>query len=242
MLLVLFAFGCKQKKVLQETGFVFKPISMDSLLVVNSPSWEFFSAKADVNVSGDAINQSFGANIKMKKNEFVWLSASMFGIEGGRVYMQKDSITIINRLNRTYSKIGWEKAGAYIGASLDLQIVQNILLGNALLENMMGYSFSTDTSYYHVEHATEKQLYRFRADSFNARIDSSFFRGEKSGKHLTLNYANFKNYDGLLLPLLINMKAKDGEQRFNGKIEIQKWDSEAFNVQMRVPGSFERIQ
>lgn len=241
VLLILFAFGCKQKKAINSTEIIFKPISMDSLFVVNNPTWEFFSTRAEVNVSGDAVNQSVGANIKMKKDEFVWLSASMFGIEGGRVYMQKDSITIINRLNRSYSKIDWDKAGAYIGSNLNLQIAQNILLGNTLLENNGNFSFSTDTAFYHVESISDNQMYRFDADSVHARIENSFFRGEKSGKHLTLKYGKFKNIDGLLLPLLINMNAKDGDQKFVGKIEIQGWDSKEFNVNMKVPGSFKRV-
>ena len=66
-------------------------------------NWLHFSGKVDINTQ--QISQNIKINIKSKKDSLIWVSfRSLLGIEVARVKLTKDSLYIINRLAKTYSK------------------------------------------------------------------------------------------------------------------------------------------
>lgn len=239
---LIIAASCKNRRAAKETGIkAFNTVSLDSLLQKNSFQWQFIEASADVVVASETINQSVNANIKMEKDKIISISARVMGIEGFRIYMQEDSITVINRLGRSYTKIGWQEAGNYIGANLDLSITQNLLLGRLLITNDTNYNMNNEAkTLYWAEILAEKMIYKVHMDSFSHKIDSSFFRGAKTGKHLQLKYSNFNTFADLTLPQNISLKAKDGLSRFNGKINYNSIKTDPFTWSARVPSSFKR--
>jgi hypothetical protein len=241
ILILILSFGCKQRKAINQTGSKnFNPISLDSLLNVNSYEWDYIKANAEVSLSGEAINQNVNATINMERNKIIWISARVMGMEGLRIYMLEDSITVINRLGRSYYRLSWNEAGNYIGAKLDLQITQNLLIGKLLFNKDSTYKFTNDSTLYWTERLVDNMVYRTHMDSFTHKIDSSYFRGAKTGKNLQLKYSKFSNIGMLMLPLKISLRAKDGLKRFNGTIKYENIKTEPFEWSARVPASFKR--
>ena len=88
--------------------------------------------KLKTKINSSEINQSFTTNIRWKKNEKIWLSMSIIGIEGVRVLITKDSIKIMDKINSRYVL----KPLSYISqkALVDLSFsdIQNLLLGQLI--------------------------------------------------------------------------------------------------------------
>jgi hypothetical protein len=98
---------------------------------------EWLQAKAKVyaNIQGDVYNMQ--ATIKIQKNKIIWLSLKKLGFEVARVYITPDSIISINRLERTYQIETTETFASQFGFPLDMQVVQDLLIGNPLLPAKM---------------------------------------------------------------------------------------------------------
>lgn len=97
----------------------------------NNTDWLQAKAKVYANIQGDVYNLQ--ATIKIQKNKLIWLSLKKLGFEVARVYITPDSIIAINRIERTYQIENTETFASQFGFPLDMQIVQDLLMGNPLL-------------------------------------------------------------------------------------------------------------
>lgn len=96
-------------------------------------NFNYLSAKARVTFNDGKINQSFTANMRMQDNKTIWMSLTgPFGIEGGRVLIDSDTIQILDRLNRKYYNEPFSYISNFIPIEADFGLLQNILLGNPL--------------------------------------------------------------------------------------------------------------
>jgi hypothetical protein len=109
-----------------------------------------FTAKIEVDyVSGDGKKENFNAILRMYKDSVIWIAVTgLFGIEGLRAYINKDSIHIINKLDKIYTG----RSVAYIqevtGLPLDLPSMQELLLGNPVFfdsTNLLSYTRSANS-------------------------------------------------------------------------------------------------
>lgn len=135
--ILLVVIGCKSTKKVTDTVSDANLKQLVKNMENAAMDFKYFSAKAKVNFQDKSMNQSFTANIKMKKDEIIWMSLTgPFGIEGGRVLIEKDRIQIIDRLNRVYYDKPFSYISNFIPFKVDLNMLQNIILGNPIQENL----------------------------------------------------------------------------------------------------------
>ena len=108
-----------------------------------------FSAKIDVDyVGGDGKKENVNATLRMYKDSVIWIAVTgLLGIEGLRAVITKDSIRIINKLDKIYTG----RSVAYIqevaGLPLDLRSMQELLIGNPVFldSNIVSYTRSANS-------------------------------------------------------------------------------------------------
>jgi hypothetical protein len=108
--------------------------------------WMEAKAKVDLNDGSQSIKVS--AVIRMKKDEWVWISVKKFGFEGGRALIRKDSAFIINRINNEYYAEPLSYLEKTYGVPADLAALQNILLGNPVFLQTSGFQLSDTPEHY----------------------------------------------------------------------------------------------
>jgi hypothetical protein len=112
-------------------------------------SFNTFNARMDVEFTGgDGKREKVNATLRMYKDSVIWVSVTgPFGIEGLRAYITKDSIKIINKQAKVYTK----RSVAYIqevtGLPLDLASLQELLIGNPVFldSNIVSYTKTGST-------------------------------------------------------------------------------------------------
>ncbi|MFT3904639.1 MAG: DUF4292 domain-containing protein [Niabella sp.] len=111
---------------------------------LNKVSYNTFSGKADVEYSspkGKSLN--FDVKINMQKDELIWLSAlGPFNIEVARVLITKDSVQVLNKLQREYLAESISYVQEQLGLPLDLHSLQELIIGNPLFINEQKSSFT----------------------------------------------------------------------------------------------------
>lgn len=108
-----------------------------------------FSAKLGVDYKGsDGKGHDLNANIKMYKDSAIWLSVNaILGIEALRVLVTKDSVKMLNKLEKTYAARGISFLQEATSLPLDLHTLQELIIGNPVYldSNIVRYNRSGNT-------------------------------------------------------------------------------------------------
>jgi hypothetical protein len=117
----------------------------DALSKVNSNKVDFktFSAKVDVDYrGGDDKHYDVNATIRMHKDSLIWASVNaVLGIEAMRVLITKDSVFLLDKLNKTYTARSVDYLQEVTSLPLNLSTLQNLLMGNPVfIDSVVTYA------------------------------------------------------------------------------------------------------
>jgi hypothetical protein len=123
----------------------------NALLKLNGNKVDFktFSAKVDVDYrGGDDKHYDVNANLRMYRDSLIWVSVNaVFGIVAMRMLITKDSVYLLDKLNKTYLIRRIDYLQEVTGLPLTLSIVQDLLVGNPVFidSNIVSYSNNSNT-------------------------------------------------------------------------------------------------
>ena len=103
-----------------------------------------FSAKINVDYQGtDGKNYDVNANLRMYKDSVIWISiTAILGIEGLRALITNDSVKILNKQDKIYMARSVAYLQEVTALPLDLQSLQDILIGNPVFFDSTVVSYS----------------------------------------------------------------------------------------------------
>lgn len=103
-----------------------------------------FSAKINVDYSGsDGKKYDVNANIRMYKDSAIWVAVNaLLGIDAMRLYITKDSVKLIDKLNKTYTARSVDYLQEVTSLPLNLYMLQDLIIGNPVFldSNVVSYS------------------------------------------------------------------------------------------------------
>jgi hypothetical protein len=129
-------FSCKTPSIAVKTTGAPKMDASAAILdsvKAHAFQFEWFSGKAKVEVTAGNEKTDFTANFRIKKDSAIWISASpALGIEVARMLMTKDSIRVINRLDKKRYTRDYDFFKAFTTLPVDFYTIQNLITGNLL--------------------------------------------------------------------------------------------------------------
>lgn len=130
--------SCKRNKGVIETQEPLKERTASYLLRKyerNQFQYDWVGMKLDADFITMDESQGFKANVRMKKDSVIWISISpALGIEVFRVLITQDSVKYISKIpdNKYYYTGGFESISELARIDLDFDMLQDILIGNAI--------------------------------------------------------------------------------------------------------------
>ena len=118
-------------------------------ILANHIDFKTFNAKINVDyVDADDKKYNVNVTLRMYKDSLIWVSVNaIFGIEGLRAFITKDSVKILDKQNKLYTarSIGYLQEVSAL--PVDLLTLQELLIGNAVFldSNIVSYSRSANT-------------------------------------------------------------------------------------------------
>ena len=133
LLLSIFFASCSRKKEV-ETGEFVKQTEVDSvykLMSDNKFEADWFNGKFKGTYHRPDDNQMFNGQIRIRKDSLIWISiTAVMGIEVFRIEIKPDSLTFINRLEKTYITSSTDYLRKRIGVDVDFEMLESVILGN----------------------------------------------------------------------------------------------------------------
>jgi hypothetical protein len=107
-----------------------------------------FSAKLDVDyVGSDGKKENVNAKLQMYKDSIIWVSITgLLNIEGVRAIVTRDSVKILNKLDKKYTARSVAYLQEVSGLPLDLAALQNLLVGNPVFVDTTALSYTKDNN------------------------------------------------------------------------------------------------
>ena len=102
--------------------------------VVPTPpqSFEWLTANMNIQAEGNGMEfNDLSGQLRMRNDSLVWLNVTAtMGVEVLRAKVSNDSVWLINRLEKTYLAEPLDTVSAQLGMSLNLPLLQTLLLDN----------------------------------------------------------------------------------------------------------------
>lgn len=250
LLLIILPFllfnACKSKKklVLENKN----SISKDSLNVANASTllnktlinWTFFSSKMNINFDNGTMKNEVDANLRMYKDSLIWISISLFGIEGARVLINKDSAIFLDKLHKTYMVFKKDQLKSMIDIPVELKQLQNILLAQPILP-LHQYQYNQEQNSFSIQSRQNSLTFFHQYNSDLFTISMSLVKDVLRNSENKVNYSNFTTVDQRNIPQLINLDSKTDEK--NTKVLIELKDSDfitELTFPLTIPKSYEK--
>jgi hypothetical protein len=110
----------------------------------NKINYQTFTGKVNVDYRGsNGKSYNVNANVRIYKDSAIWISANaILGIEAMRVLITKDSVKLLDKLNKTYTARSVSYLQDVTSLPLNLPILQDLIIGNPVFldSNIVSYS------------------------------------------------------------------------------------------------------
>jgi hypothetical protein len=114
----------------------------------NRIDFRTYSAKVNVDYTGgDGKKYNVNANIRMLKDSAIWVSVNaILGIEAMRLFITKDSVRLLDKLNKTFTDRSVDYLRDVTSLPLNLYTLQDLIIGNPVFldSNVVSYSISNN--------------------------------------------------------------------------------------------------
>ncbi len=172
--------GCKVKRITEKSPLL--SIGDNALRVlVEDQKFEFETISAKLDITGKTGKQdnSFKANMRIRKDSAIWLSITpALGIEAVRVLIDSDSLKYIDKINNQYYRGNFTILDSLLDYPGKFEFITNLLVGNPVeIDQNEKYSSSVDGLYYLLYTKNKRKIRKSAERSFQKRdslkIDTS---------------------------------------------------------------------
>jgi hypothetical protein len=189
-----------KKEVVVDTNELLK-----ALIAQTAPIWQkridlkTFSVKSKMHYEGAGKSYDFVANIRMRKDSLIWISVNVAGIlQVARAIITPDSFKVILYTEKEAFVGPISKANDFLPAGLNFYSLQNLLLGNPILNNANTTSVSDVAPNWIVRFEHENYIEQLQ---FN-KVDSTLMNTQLitqgvANKALTQSLSNFELFNNL---------------------------------------------
>lgn len=213
-------------------------------MVENQVNAESLAAKARVTVRDESGVTKFTANIRWKKDSIIWMNFKKVSVEAARVKITRDSIFILDRLNKKYVAEDFKFAQEEFNLPTGFDGLQAFLLGNPVFftkdmkadidDNRYHLSGKTDT--YETEYWLDATTFLLR----KMRVDD--FRNSRELEYALSDYGELADGQNFSYFRQLNFASRElGEMSV--KMELSKVElNEVGEIRFSIPGHYERVR
>ncbi|HOZ95324.1 MAG TPA: DUF4292 domain-containing protein [Niabella sp.] len=201
---------------------------------LNHIDFKTFSGKADVDFDDGKGNQrSLSAKLVMIKDNAIWISAGLMGFEGVRVLITKDSVKMLNKLEKEYTASSLAYLQDKIGLPADFETLQNLLIGNAVFVNKENATMEKGTDRYVVSTQSDKfkNVLTVLLPGYLPSVSQLTDTDETQKRTAQLDYADYRSISGRNFSALRNISVK---YKNNIKIKLN-YRSADFDGEVSIP-------
>lgn len=240
-----FMVSCKSTKKAASLDAGISSAELVNLHKNTEPRFKTLVSRVNVNYDDGSRSQSLTVSLRMQKDETIWVSASILGISIARLLITPDNVSYYETINRTYFDGDFSLLSSWLGVDVDFQMVQNILMGQAVFPlSSNQYEATVSGSHYRLTPKEQHQLFKhiFLVDPSNNRMASQQIMQEEEQRVLTVEYASYQNAGLFLFPKEIRLNAIEQNEQTRIILDFRTVDvNPVVTFPFTIPGGYDQI-
>lgn len=241
--IIIFSSSCKTKKILPtgETYTSYKSTKLFKKLEKSNLDYKWYSFKANASVFYDGNTIGGTADIRLKKDEKIWMSVKKFGFEIARVLIKPDSAFIINRFHSEYMAKSINEFKKEYDVPLDFYELQNILVGNSIVKGQMPTDGKKLADKFILKTKSDDLKITYQLDPKYKIINTKFFT--TNNKTIEIDFSKYKTQEGQEIPYLRKYSYPNSiNPKYFLNLKIKKVSvNKEQNIKFEVPKSYDKI-
>ena len=189
------------------------------------------------------MQQDFTANIRIKKDSIIWLSLTgIFGIEGARLIVTRDSVLLLNKLTREYLARPVSYLNQIIPLSSGYDALQNLLIGQLVnVEPAEHRIYEADSllilNFQNTNLRQTATLHRQNYTTLDLLLADQLIKQD-----LKITFGDYRDLSGNSFSFLRFIEVNRGLQKMKINMEVQRYTiDEPLTFPLEVNDSYKRI-
>ncbi|MEN7546863.1 DUF4292 domain-containing protein [Rapidithrix thailandica] len=202
ILLISSLFGMTACKKQLTTGNTPTPRKKSNELKIEDLQFEYLTARAKLTFGDGTDDIKATADIRVKKDSLIWISLrSGTGIEGARALISRDSVFVIDRLNKEYYKYDYDGIYQRLNFQTQFEMIQAILIGNMPMEINTRRS-QKNNDFFIIKNNKGDYKTEVSVNRTYNKLQILKAEEKKSNAQLEINYEKFQEVEGQIFPFL----------------------------------------
>ena len=210
----------------------------------NRINFQTFTAKVNIDYRGsDGKNYNVNANVRMYKDSAIWISANaILGIEVLRLFITKDSMKLLDKYNKLYTARSIDYLQEATTLPLDLNTLQDVIIGNPVLlnSNIVSYTTTADQISLMSLGSLFKNLLTLDREYFtllHSKLDDIDVSRNRTAD---LTYSNYENKKGPFFSTKRRIVVAE-KTRLDVKLDFRQYDfNQAVSFPFPIPKNYNR--
>lgn len=235
--------SCRRSKEIENVDFS-QLKNKEILESIRTKPYDFthFAAKAKVNALYQNKNYSFTTHIRWKFDESIWMSFTMFGIEGYRILIQPDSFKMIDKLNNQYIIAPFSYFQSLAKIDISFNEIQEMLLGQVLFSDSRKVDIEKESKEISILAHDIRYVNMTKLEAITGNIVSQFVQDNFNGRKMTINQGNYYYDSGGKFPLIRDISISDKGSIINIKMDFNKIKTEETQeYPFEIPPKYKRV-
>jgi len=162
--------------------------------------FEYFQAKSKIKYDDGIQNFNANATIRIRKDSLIWISISSTGVEAIRSIIQKDSIFVIDRLNKVYREFSFDSLQRAYNIPIDYHMVQSVLIGNLIKTRKNNDKVLKDDDFFILKQNSGNLTIDNFVNKKTMKIERVKVRETPSESNMEIKYEDFQIMNEILIP------------------------------------------
>jgi hypothetical protein len=203
------------------------------------------NARINAKYKDEKTSVSFSIKLRIEKDKTIWMSATKFGIPVAKLKITPSRVTYYEKMQRTFFDGDFSLLSKWLGTELDYEKVQNILLGQAVLNLKKGkYNSEIANNLYQLKPKKDFDLFGilFFMNPDNFKVNRQEIRNPKKQQLLSVSYPNYSKIKGEQFPKNIDIRAIDHKKITTINIEYRTIEfNENLTFPFSIPNGYKEI-
>jgi len=211
-----------------------------------SPNFNTLASRVQVVYKDDKKEQSITVSLRIKKDETIWIKASILGITLAKVLITPDQVSYYESISNTFFDGDFALLSEWLGTELDFEKTQAILLGQSIFGlDKNNYASLISENKYQLEPKKQPNnfIHSLLLNPDNFKVFAGSLSQPQDNRLLSLSYGDYQEIDGGHYPSEIFIKSSEGGSNTTVDVKYKKIDlNVSVNFTFRIPEGYEEIQ
>jgi hypothetical protein len=207
----------------------------------NQPKFKTLRGRVKIDyVNGDD-SQGVNVSFRMEKDKVIWMSAPLGVV---KVHITPNNVSFYNKLQNEYFDGDFSYLSDLLGAELDFEKVQNLLLGNAVLD-LRKEKFNSEVynGTYQLKPKKARELFKilFQLEPKNFKIATQEISQPENARQLMAKYT-YQDISGNVLPEDVKIIAEEAGDLTTIDLSFRNLElNKPMNFPYKVPKGYDKI-